>query len=120
MKSTDVSTLKRLKALAARPVAAVSTAVALLSVTGTNALAGGSGLQIETSLQPWWAFLTGTLPWWAATVAIVLGAIVLMFSGFGQGGSRIVSALAGAVIAVGVITWVMSSIGASQTGLLLP
>lgn len=98
--------------------ARASAALSFLAATGTEALAGGSGLQIETSLQPWWQFLTSTVPWWAATVAIVIGAVVLMFSGFGQGGSRIVSALAGAVIAVGVITWVMGSIGASQAGLL--
>lgn len=115
-----VSGIRRLKKELAQAATAASAALAFLAVTGNEALAGGSGLQIETSLQPWWQFLTGTVPWWASTVAIVVGAVILMFSGFGQGGSRIVSALAGAVIAVGAVTWVVGSVGATQTALLLP
>lgn len=109
---------KRLRDKFTQAGTAVAAAVSLLAVTGNEALAGGSGLQIETALQPWWIFLTNVVPWWASTVAIVLGAIVLMFAGFGQGGSRMVSALSGAIIAVGVITWVMGGLGASQAGLL--
>lgn len=98
--------------------AALPAALALLAITGSNALAGGSGLQIEASMTPWWTFLTTTVPWWAGTVAIVVGAIILCFAGMQEGGSRLVSAFAGTVIAVGVVTWVMASLGAGQAGLL--
>lgn len=81
--------------------------------------AGGSGLQIEASLNPWWTFATSTLPWWGGTIAIVIGALVLAFGGLAQGGTRMVSALGGVAIAAGAITWVVAGLGLAQ-GALLP
>lgn len=109
-----LSAIRRLK----EAVAGISTAATFMLVSGTEALAGGSGLQIETDLTPWHTFITSTVVWWAATAAIAFGAIVLMFSGFGQGGSRLVSSIAGASIALGAVTWVLASLGGGQAALM--
>ncbi len=95
-----------------------STAFGALALSNGAALAGGSGLQIEQSLTPWWTFLTSTLPWWAGTVAIVVAAAVLMFGGLSAGGVRILGAFVGFILAAGVIVWVAGSLGIAQGALL--
>ena len=96
-------------------VAALGVAAALPRI----AHAGGSGLQIEASLTPWWTFATSTLPWWGGTIAIVVGALMLAFGGLAHGGTRMVSALGGVAIAAGAITWVVTGLGLAK-GALLP
>ncbi len=98
------------------PLAAALGAVACLPRVAD---AGGSGLQIEASLNPWWTFATSTLPWWGGTIAIVIGALMLAFGGLAHGGTRMVSALGGVAIAAGAITWVVAGLGLAE-GALLP